>query len=125
MRRRDVNVRTGPRHAMDFGHRPHYVAEMFDHVRHVNAYEPVVAKRPGIFVEIPNHLGRRIRRNVDAQRLRLALALPAADIEDRGIGGRPGHKSARRYTSTRNGLNFVPTSNVSMPSLRFNQFTTA
>ena len=86
VRRGDEYAGAGLGHAMDFGHGRHHIMNMLDDMREVDAFEAVGWERPGVLVEIPNDVGGRARGPVDAERARLRLAGPAADVEDDALG---------------------------------------
>ena len=68
-------------YAMDLRHGFHGVLEMFDDVRHEDAGETIAFERPRVPVQVPNNVGGRVGRAVDAHRAGFLLAGSTADIE--------------------------------------------
>lgn len=82
MRSGDEHLGSVPRHPVDLRHGPHRIVQVLDHVRHVDPGETIALQRPGIRVEIPDMVGRRIGRDIDPDRTGLDLSLPASDVEN-------------------------------------------
>ena len=81
MRGDDENIGAIARHAVDLRHGPRHVPHMLDDVRHEDAGKAVAFERPRVLVQVPDYVGGRIGRAVDAHRGCVLLPGSTTDIE--------------------------------------------